>query len=155
MISSILGKKKKDSQNDGENKELKEKISKMNLSEMRIYVNDKLNSFAISEFGLSEVMRVLVSKNANGKRFIESDAMDSKIKKAFELVIIISKSKKMTITTTELIQEFILFYRDLITDFDKEYKDIYRSKLEKCLENSLATLAMISEYKRKKSILGE
>lgn len=155
MLKSILKKVKREEQQDDKDKEILDKISKMNLSEMRIYVNDKLKNFEISENGLAGVMKKLISKDEKGKRFLEDDAMDVKIKKAFELVIIISKSKKMTITTTELIQEFILLYSDLITKFDQEHKDIYRTKLESCLQNSLATLAVMNEYKRKRNILGD
>jgi len=155
MFNNILGKSKKESNEDSNCQEISEKISKMNLTDMRIYVNDKLNDFKVSEDGLSEIMRRLTSKNANGKRFIESDAMDSKIKKAFDLVILISKNKKMTIVTAELIQTFIEMYRDLIVKFDKDYKQIYASLLKDSLNNSIDIIASMAEINKKTKVLGK
>jgi hypothetical protein len=152
MFENMLG--KKEPKSDEDNKIL-EKISKMNLVEMRTYVNNNISDFKISEDGLSEVMRRLNSNHeGTSKRFIEIDAMDSKIKKAFELVILISKSKKITVVTTELIQIFIDIYSDLITKYDNDNKQIYSSKLKNSLQISMVTLNEMTNFKRKMNILG-
>ena len=154
MFNKILGKNKREINESGNHSKIVERISKMNLSDMRIYVNNKLNDFEITEDGLSEVMRRLISKDANEKRFIESDAMDSKIKKAFDLVIIVSASRKITVVTTELIQEFILQYSDLIEKYDTDNKQIYGSKLNDGLAKSIASISEMAELKRKMGVLG-
>lgn len=151
MFGKILGKNKLES--NKQNNVIVEKISKMNLSDMRVYVNNKLNNFEVCEEGLTEVMKVLVSKDAKGRRFIESDAMESKIKKAFDLVIIVAKSKKMSIDTTELIQTFIELYSDIIQKFDNDNKQIYSSKLKDSVNTSLATLQTMNNLKKKMNIL--
>ncbi len=150
MFKGILNKKK---EQDSECLELKEKISQMNLSEMRLYVNDNLKSYAISECGLKEIMNRLISKNESSKRFIESDAMDSKIKKAFDLFMLIGESKKMTSATTKLMEEFIKLYSDLILKFDKENKQIYESKLKKCLITAIENVTKMASYKNKSDLL--
>jgi len=154
MFNKILGKNKREIKESGNHSKIVERISKMNLSDMRIYVNNKLNDFEITEDGLSEVMRRLISKDANEKRFIESDAMDSKIKKAFDLVIIIASNKKITITTLEFIQEFIELYKDIITKFDQDNKQIYESKLKDALNGAIATISTMAEMNKKDKILG-
>ncbi len=154
MFNKILGKNKREINKSDNHLKIVEKISKMNLSDMRIYVNNKLNDFEITEDGLSEVMRRLISKDVNEKRFIESDAMDSKIKKAFDLVIIIASNKKITITTLEFIQEFIELYKDIITKFDQDNKQIYESKLKDALNGAIATISTMAEMNKKDKILG-
>ena len=155
MFGNILGKSKEESSGDKEHDEIVQKVSKMNISDMRVYINNKLTDFEISEDGLSEVMRKLLSKDAKEKRFIESDAMDSKIKKAFDLVIIVSASKKITVVTTELIQDFITQYSDLIEKYDTDNKQIYASKLNDALAKSISSITEMAELKRKMGVLGE
>ncbi|MDQ7045468.1 MAG: hypothetical protein Q9M32_06110 [Sulfurimonas sp.] len=153
MFGKILAKKKSETEEDTNNKEIIKKISKMNLSDMRFYVNNKLNDFEVCEDGLKAVMKKLVSKDANEKRFVESDAMDSKIKKAFDLVIVIAANKKMTMDTSELIKEFIDLYDDIIKKFDTDNKQIYTSKLNDALANSLITIQTMMQLNRKMDIL--
>ena len=155
MFSNLLGKNKEEASEDKEHLALVEKISKMNLTDMRVYVNNKLTSFEVSEDGLSEVMRKLVSKDSNEKRFIQSDAMDSKIKKAFDLVILIATNKKVNLVTLELMQEFMVLYEDIIIKFDIDNKQIYDDKLKNALANCLATVETLTEMNRKMDVLGE
>ena len=155
MFANILGKTKKETSGDEEHQKLVAKVSKMNLIDMRTYVNNKLNGFEICEDGLCEVMHRLNSKDAKGiKYFIESDAMDSKKKKAFEVVIMAASSKKVTVTVTELIQEFIENYQDIITKYDKDNKDIYADKLKTALNNALVTLGTMAEVNKKMKVIG-
>ena len=154
MFGKILGRSRDESSGDKEHDEIVEKISKMTLSDMRSYVNNKIKDFEINEDGLGEVMRRLVSKDDNEKRFIESDAMDSKIKKAFDLVIIVSASKKITVVATELIQEFIELYTDLIQKYDTDNKHIYGSKLNESLAKAISSISEMAELKQKMGVLG-
>jgi len=151
MFNSLLGKSKKDSNDD----EIVKRISKMDLNDMRTYINNKIDDFKLCEDGLNEVMRRLISHNEkSSKRFIEDDAMDVKKKKAFDLVILISSSKKITVTSVELIQEFIDIYAEMIQKFDQDNKQTYESKLRKSIDNALVSIAGMSAYKEKIDILG-
>ncbi len=154
MFGKILGKNKKEANENQEHSKIVEKISKMNISDMRVYVNNKLISFEICEDGLNEVMRKLLLKDDKGQRFIEMDAMDSKKKKAFDLVLIVASSKKITIVTIELIQEFMKQYIDIIDKFDKENKQIYTSKFKDGLTKAMSTISAMTEVNRKNIILG-
>ncbi|MDY0122210.1 MAG: hypothetical protein RBR54_09725 [Sulfurimonas sp.] len=148
MFSRILGKKEsKDPCDDG----LQEKISKMNLTEMRAYVNNKAE---VSEQGLIEILKRLTTKDSEtSKRYIELDDMDVKIKKAFDLIITIAQHKKITVVAIELIVEFIHFYEDVIEKFDEENKQIYKSKLKEALDVALKNMDGISKLKKKLGLL--
>ena len=127
--------------------ELRKKISTMDLSTMRSFVNNKDE---ITEEGIIEVLKKIISKNeTTSKRFIEIDDMDVKIKKGYDLVLSIISSKKITIKAIELIQEFIVVYSDIIEKYDKENKQIYGSKLKDGLESAVATMLEIANIKRK------
>lgn len=155
MFGNILGKSDEEVGSDTQHSKIVEKVSKMNLTEMKTYVNNKITDFEICEDGLSEVMRRLISKDANGHRFIETDAMDSKKSKAFELVILIASSKKVTIVSSELIQEFMETYKDLIAQVDKENMQIYASRLKDALVKSIVTLEQMTAINKKLGVLGK
>lgn len=154
MFGKLLGKNKEETKENDQHEIIVEKVSKMNLSDMKMYVKNKLTGFGICEDGINEVMRKLISIDAKEKRFIESDAMDTKIKKAFDLVILIGTTKHLTIVTLELLQDFSNLYKDIILKFDKDNKQIYESKLKDNLVNAIATVETMSEMQKKMNVLG-
>lgn len=155
MFGKILG--KKDSDNKTSSKEeldLIDTISTMNLTEMRVYVNNKMSKYESNEDGIIEVMKRLISKNENTmQRYLEVDDMDVKVKKAFELVLIISKHKKITVVAVELIQKFLELYADIIFKYDTQNKEIYSLKLKKALSQAISNINKTSELRRKMNIL--
>ncbi len=157
MFGNILGKKKSEKSAESvEHTELIEKISKMNLTDMRAYINNKVLNLEVDEDGLVEVLRRLTTKNTKtSKRYIEIDDMDSKIKKGFDLVINISSHAKITVVAVEHIQEFIELYTDIIDNFDRENKQIYASKLNDALAKSIANISEMANLKRKMNVLGK
>lgn len=148
MFSKILRKKEK--QEDTQNI-LAEKVAKMNISEMRSFVNNKAE---ITDLGLVEVLKKLIYKeNENARRYIELDDADVKIKKGFDLVITIAGHKKISIEAIELIAKFIEFYEDLINHYDEVNKQIYKGKLKDALSLALRNLEEISNVKNKQNLL--
>lgn len=155
MFGKILGKLKSDSTDGIDTAKLIHKVSNMTLSEMRNYVNNKLKDYEVCEDGIITVMQRLNSIGVDKKRFIENDAMDSKIKKAFDLVILVANNKKTTIVAIELIQEFTEIYRDLISEFDKNNKQIYTSKFKDAISSSTDNIQKMTEMNQKMKVLGE
>lgn len=152
MFSKLLGKNTKNS--DESDNEIGRRISKMDLNDMRYYVNNKIDDFQICDDGLIEIMNRLLSVNEKtSHRFIEMDAMDTKIKKAFDLVILVAKSKKITVVTVELIQKFIELYADIIEEFDNNNRQTYESKLKKSLSEAILTVNGMLELKEKMDYL--
>jgi len=155
MFGNILGRKKEEiSEEDKANAAVVERIAKMNLTDMKTYVKNRMNGFESCEDGLVAVMSRLLTKNEDTlKRYIEIDDMDSKVKKGFELVLSVSEHKKVTVTSVEQIQEFITLYDDIILKFDKENKQIYSSRLNDALDKSLKTIETKAEINRKAEVL--
>jgi len=135
MISKIFGKKDAKSVDSKKTKELKERIEKMNLSELTLYVKGKFDGFEVTEEGLIEVLKRLISK-VNNRYFLDASDDDSKLKKAFELVLLCAKSNKVTLKAMELIAEFANYYAKLIREYDRKYKEIYEERLKKAIEQA-------------------
>lgn len=131
--------------------ELQKKISTMDLTSMRTFINNKEE---ITEEGLIEVLKRVIKKDdTTKKRYIEIDDMDVKIKKSFDLILSIASNKKITIKAIELIQEFITLYDDIIEKYDRDNKQIYKNKLKEALETAVLTMVEISNIKRKLEFL--
>ena len=155
MFGNILGRKKEEiSEEDKANTAVVERIAKMNLTDMRTYVKNRMKGFEPCEDGLVAIMNRLLTKNEDTlKRYIEIDDMDSKIKKGFELVLSVAEHKKVTVTSVEQIQEFITLYDDIILKFDTANKQIYSSRLNDALDKSLKTIETMAEINRKAEVL--
>jgi hypothetical protein len=157
MFGKILGRKKGEiSQEDQGHKELEEKIAKMNLSDMRAYIKNRIKDFEVCEDGLNEVLHRLIKEDSKTKeRYIKADDMDSKKKKAFDLVLEIVKNSKINVVTVELVQEFIDTYKDIIATYDKAHKEIYASRFEEALKTGVINIEKRAEVKNKMRLLGE
>ena len=157
MFGKILGKREDEvSDEDKKHLETVEKVSKMNLTDMRIYIKDGMKGFKSSENGLISIMNKLLTRDEKTqKRYIEIDDMDSKMKKGFELVLSIASHKRVSLTSVEQIQEFMTLYKDVILKFDTDNKQIYSSKLKNSLEKSLQTIQTMAEVNNKAKLLGE
>ncbi|MDY0117768.1 MAG: hypothetical protein RBR59_09340 [Sulfurimonadaceae bacterium] len=148
MFKRFLKKKDKTPENL---EELHKKISAMDLTSMRTFINNKEE---ITEEGLIEVLKRVISKNeTTSKRYIEIDDMDIKIKKSFDLVLSIASNKKITIKAIELIQEFLTVYNHIIEKYDRDNKQIYGSKLKEAVEMAVLNMVEIANIKRKLDFL--
>ena len=154
MFGNILGKSEQESGKENAHKEIMQKVSKMNLTDMRAYVNNKVKDFEITEDGLIVVLRRLILEDEHtSKRYIQSDDMDSKIKKAFDLVITIGSNKKISIAAIELIQQFTEVYAEIIANYDKEHKDIYSSRFKDTINKGIKLVGQMTALERKMGVL--
>ncbi len=126
MFSKILGGfKGKDKDSD-----MFKAVSKMNLTDMRTYINNRVPNIPICEDGLNEVIKKLIHVDKNSsKRYIEIDDMDIKKKKGFDLVLTMLTSKKITLATIELVNEFLELFQDIIEKYDEDNKEIYHTRI--------------------------
>ncbi len=157
MFKGILGRKKEDnSEESAVDAALVEKISKMNLTEMRSYIKNNIKDFEVSEEGLNVVMQRLTTEDEKSKKYyLKVDDMDSKKKKAFNLIITISQNKKINLVTVELIQKFVEIYSDIIEQYDTEYKEIYSSRFVDAVNVALANINKKVVLQNKMDVLGE
>ena len=145
--------KKKEESADAE---LAQKVSKMNLTDMRIYVNNRLQDFEITETGLIEVLKRLTTKDEDTlEGYLKEDDMDVKIKKGFDLVITICTNRKITIEAVDLVQQFITMYESLIKKYDIENKEIYQSRLVASFNKAISSYEDLENIKRKIIVTGE
>lgn len=144
MFSKILG--SKSPIKDAKNEKLHEKIAKMDLGEMRIYVNGKLSEYEVNEFGLLDIVKKLTLVNdSTSNYYLKIDDMDSKKKKAFDLIILILKNKKVSISTIEMVEKFLETYEDIIKDYDRNNKDIYQKKIIDAAKKATKMIEMKSD----------
>jgi len=157
VFSNILGRKKDNTnQEDEAHAALVEKISKMNLTEMRSYIKNNMKDFELSEDGLIEVMKRLTTQDEKTKLYyIKSDDMDSKKKKAFDLILAVAESKKINFTVVDFMQKFLEVYKDIIAAYDQEHKEIYASRLVDAVNLALVNINEKAALKKKMDILGE
>jgi len=146
MLKNLFSSKKEETLSS--NSHIIEKISTMQLTDMRSYVRNNFKDFPLCESGLKELMRILVD-------YIKIDDMPTKKKKAFDLVILISKSNKITIDTIEYMQKFLENNKEIIHAYDREFKEIYESRLDSALTMALANLDEITKLQNKMNVLGE
>ncbi len=144
MFRKILGKKK--DKNNAEYSEFVQKISRMDLTEKKIYVNNKISSMPITREGLIEVLKSLIEEDKKTKqRYIKIDDNDVKKKKGFDLVIYISTHSLITLPIVDLIQEFEEVYEDIIEKYDNDNKQTYANKIRKAVKNSVLTIEKIAD----------
>ncbi|MDQ7067429.1 MAG: hypothetical protein Q9M40_05370 [Sulfurimonas sp.] len=157
MFGNLLKKNKtKDEDIDASLQELILKIDKMNLTQMRSLVKDKTKESELSTEGLNAVLQKLITvTDTSKKQYINSDDMDSKKKKAFDLALTIMANKKINIQTIELVQKFIDTYEEIINGYDKEYKDIYLSRFKDSIANAVVMLGIVSDMENKMNVLSE
>lgn len=150
MLSKILGKKK----DKNASQDIEYKIAKMNLTEMKAYLNNKHPEDKIDQEGVIALMNRLISQDKKTSNYyIQESDLDAKIKKAFDLVISISASKKVTVVAVELIREFMDTYSDLIKKYDTENKDIYSSRFNDALSNASGRIHTIADINNKMSTI--
>ena len=153
MISKIFGKKTKEEEKDPKLKELDERIAKMKLTELGSYVKGKIDTLEVSEEGLVAVLERLVSKINDNRYFLDASDDDTKLKKAFELVLLVAKNKKVTLKAMEIIATFKTLYEPLIKAYDKKYKEIYADRLDKAVENAMVIVEAKVSLQNKMNVL--
>lgn len=155
MFSKFGFKKDKDStKKDKEHIEMVERISKMNLTDIKGYLNNRIKDLEVTSEGLVEVMKKLTILNeSTSKRYIEIDDDDMKKKKGFEVVIAVAVHKKINVETVELIEKFISMNEDIITKYDTDNKQIFGSKLKDALKKAVGIMNQKANINLKMDLL--
>ncbi|WP_415397117.1 hypothetical protein [Sulfurimonas sp. CS5] len=154
MFSKILGKMNNSISDNQENRELIDRVSKMNLTDMRTYINNRIADYPVDEEGLIEVLHKLLKVDEKtSKRYIDIGDMDSKIKKGFDLVLSILTNKKISVTAIELVNEFSEKSKDIIEKYDKENKQIYYTRFKDSIELAINNMNIKNELQRKMDVI--
>lgn len=147
MFGKLFGKSK---ENKVKSNSSFSQVYKMNLSEMRSYVNNKTVNLKLTQEGLAEVMKKLTLPNKKtSKLYIEPDDMDTKKKKGFDLVLLIAKNEFINLDIIEQMKNFTVVYEELINKYDTEYKEIYSSRFADAISLAEYSLNRESELEKK------
>ncbi len=136
MFKSFFCKKDKKSSQNNQNNELKQKILKMNLTEKKAYVENKISSMPMSQDGVVTILNSLINQDSNTKqRYLKSDDNDTKVKKALDLIISISTYSEITQELIKLIEKFEKTYENIIEKFDIDNNLTYSFKIRTIIQN--------------------
>jgi hypothetical protein len=154
MFKKILGRSDADKASDKEYSELAQKIAKMDLTEKKAYINNKISNMPVTRDGLAEVLNSLIKldKKTN-TRYLKMDDNDAKIKKGFDIAIVISTHSLITFPVIKMLQEFEEVYKDIIEKFDTDNKQTYKSKLKKAVQNAVLTIGAIADIHNSSDLL--
>ena len=154
MFNKILGRKKGSSEDDKEHSELVQRISKMDLTEMKSYLNNRISTMPVCRDGLVAILNLLLKVNKKtNTRYLKIDDNDAKIKKGFDIAIAISTHNMITFPVVKLLQDFEEAYKDIIEKFDTDNKQTYKGKLKKAVENAVLTIGLIADIHNTSDIL--
>lgn len=136
-------------------KKLVERVSMMNLTDMRTYINNRIPDLQVSKEGLVEILKRLLEVDENtNKRYIDIEDMDSKIRKGLDLILNILASKKISIEAIEVAIELFEVSKEMIEKYDTDNKQIYYSKIRDSLNNAIEGINKKSEIRRKMGVIG-
>ena len=154
MFKKILGRKSTGSEDNKNHSDLVQKIAKMDLTEKKSYINNRISSMPATRDGVAEVLNSLIKldKKTN-QRYLKMDDHDGKIKKGFDLVIAISTHSLITFPVIKSLQEFEEVYKELIEKFDTDNKQTYKSKIKKAIQNAVLTIGIIADIHNASDIL--
>jgi len=157
MFKKILGRKKGEtSSTDKANFDLINKIDTMNLTQMRTYANNKIKDLEVSREGFLIILKKLITPSSKTKQlYITMEDMDSKKKKAFDLVLIIAQSNKINVEVIEIIQKFILTFTDMITRYDTDNKEIYASRFDEAITKMVQNINHLASLQNKFNVLNK
>jgi len=117
---------------DNKIKQMRKVISGWDKKELQAYVYNKNKLHPSSDAGMAAIL----------ERFIDADEfqighMSEELKKGFDIVLAISKNKRIHYHTTDLIYMFIKHFEEVINSYDRQSAQTYYHKLMKAYENSV------------------
>lgn len=149
MLKKLLGKKDVKTESA-----LSKKIATMDLTSMKLYVKGSIKDLVVDAEGLNLILkRLSYPLNEKGVLYLRKEDMDTKKKKAFDLVLLILSSKKINVQTLELAQKFCDVYAEIIKEYDKKYKEIYEQRFKDALKVAMANIDTLVSIQKKMDLL--
>ena len=137
-------------------KQMQEVMSTWNLTDMYQYAMCKNEQYVCNFVGFNAILEkfnthTTEDKNfPKGRREFESSDRPERVKKGFDIVIILCKHPRSNIKTMKAIQVFIKRYMDVIREYDEKNSERYREKILKSFRQGLINIER--NIKRKKRI---
>jgi len=107
-------------------------ISVWNKRQLQEYIYNRNKKYPVSDAG----MAAIIERFIHMQEFQLGD-MSEELKQGFDIVRSISKNNKIYYQTTDLIYEFIKYYREIIISYDRQSAQTYHHKLLNDYEQSV------------------
>ena len=112
--------------------DIRRTLSFWNKKELQAYVYNHNKKYPSSDAGMSAILERFINRNE-----FEIGTMSEELKMGFDIVLSISRNKKIYLQTTDLILEFITYHKDVIQSYDRQSAQTYYYKLVKAYEKSV------------------
>lgn len=143
MFQEMFKKIKKTTKDDASDTVFKSLIATWTLTDIKTYLQNKNPEFPLTEHGLLIVLERFTTrekpsdKYPNGKCEVELDDNDIRIKKAFDIILLVAKSSTLSMEGIEKMEAFREMHTDVIEKFDKNNAQTYEHKLKEAVANAI------------------
>lgn len=118
----------------------------LSLTDLRRYINGEDPTHPPSEAMLIDVLKHVMNRETpseafpQGKRCVDTNDNDVRIKKLLDLGLSIARSKKVGVESLAMLLEFIDMYDDIIEDYDTRHKEIYKTRFLEQVKSAITTV---------------
>lgn len=136
-------------------KQMQALVSSWNLTQMHDYVMCKNEAYVCNYVGFNAILDKFNNHKTkdkdypDGRREFESSDRPERLKKAFDLVMIISRHPRSKIKTMKGIQTFLKCYMDVIVKYDKDNGTEYKKKILRSFRQGLLNIERKMQSKKR------
>jgi len=112
--------------------EMRRVISSWSKKELRTYVYGNNKKYPCSDAGMAAILERFIQNNE-----FEIGTLAEDLKMGFDIILSISRNKKIYFQTTDLIIEFIQEHKEVIHSYDRQSAQTYQHKLLQAYEKSV------------------
>ena len=113
-------------------KEMRRILNFWNKQELQAYVYNNNKKYQSSDAGMAAILERFIHKDE-----FEIGTMSEELKMGFDIVLSIARNNKIYFQTTDLILEFITYYKEVINSYDRQSAQTYYHKLVMAYEKSV------------------
>jgi len=112
--------------------EMRHVLRHWDKKELQTYVYNNNKKHPSSDAGMAAILERFIIKNE-----FQIGTMSEDLKMGFDIVLSISRNKKIHLQTTDLILEFITYHKEVIQSYDRQSAQTYYHKLVRAYEKSV------------------
>ncbi|MDF1881499.1 hypothetical protein JHD50_09330 [Sulfurimonas sp. MAG313] len=113
--------------------EMRRVVSTWNKDKLQSYVYNHNKKYPCSDAGMAAILHRFISSSE-----FQIGTMSEDLKMGFDIVLAISRNKKIYFQTTDLILTFVKEYKDVIQNYDRQSAQTYKHKLMVGYEQSVS-----------------
>jgi len=118
-------------------------ISSWNKKQIKRYVDNQNRRYAVNDAGMAAILERFIYTNE-----FQIGTLSEELKEGFDIVRAISRNKKLTFETTDLIYDFIKHYKEVIYFYDRQSAQTYYHKLRHDYEKGMEMVNKKMEIER-------